>query len=124
MQQEENAITFNVRTSDVIIGGIGIIAASGMLGEITPAMAQAVSESPAIKILIPVSRLQYNNSRNTGQSIKRADRLSNIQNSKTCVNKNRLNVSIQPVSISLNVNNYSSFISKLVTLQSNGVSIV
>ena len=52
----ENAITFNVRTSDVIIGGVGIIAASGMLGEITPAMAQAVAESPAKKILIPISR--------------------------------------------------------------------
>jgi len=52
----ENAIIYNVRTTDVIIGGIGVIAASGMLGEITPAMAQAVAESPAKKILIPISR--------------------------------------------------------------------
>ncbi len=52
----ENAITLNVRNTNVIIGGVGIIAASGILGEITPAMAQAIAESPAIKILIPISR--------------------------------------------------------------------
>ena len=52
----ENAICFNSKTADVIIGGVGIIAASGMLGEITPAMAQAIAESNAIKILIPISR--------------------------------------------------------------------
>jgi hypothetical protein len=52
----ENAICFNVRNADVIMGGIGIIAASGMLGEITPQMAQAISESNAKKILIPMSR--------------------------------------------------------------------
>ena len=52
----ENAITFNVKTTDVIMGGVGVIAASGMLGEITPAMATAVAESPALKILIPISR--------------------------------------------------------------------
>lgn len=52
----ENAITFNVKTADIIIGGIGIIAASGMLGEITPAMACAIAQSNATKILIPISR--------------------------------------------------------------------
>lgn len=52
----ENAICYNTRTADIIIGGVGIIAASGMLGEITPAMAQAIAESPATKILIPISK--------------------------------------------------------------------
>lgn len=52
----ENAITFNVKTADIIIGGIGIIAASGMLGEITPAMACEIAQSSAVKILIPISR--------------------------------------------------------------------
>lgn len=52
----ENAICYNVQTSDVIIGGVGIIAASGMLGEITPNMAKAIAENPAKKILIPISR--------------------------------------------------------------------
>ncbi len=52
----ENAICFNARSADVIIGGIGIIAASGMLGEITPRMARTISESNAKKILIPISK--------------------------------------------------------------------
>ena len=52
----ENAICFNARSADVIIGGVGIIAASGMLGEITPQMAQAIAESNATKILIPISK--------------------------------------------------------------------
>ncbi|MGI5848827.1 MAG: DUF3842 family protein [Christensenellales bacterium] len=52
----ENAICFNVKNADVIIGGIGIIAASGMMGEITPKMAQAIAESSATKILIPISK--------------------------------------------------------------------
>ncbi len=52
----ENAICFNAKSADVIIGGIGIIAASGMLGEITPLMAKTIAESNAKKILIPMSR--------------------------------------------------------------------
>ncbi|MDD5016740.1 MAG: DUF3842 family protein [Eubacteriales bacterium] len=52
----ENAICFNLRSADVIMGGIGIIASCGMLGEITPLMARAVAESSAKKILIPMSK--------------------------------------------------------------------
>jgi hypothetical protein len=52
----ENGVCFNARSADVILGGIGIIAASGMMGEVTPRMARAIAESPAKKILIPVSR--------------------------------------------------------------------
>lgn len=52
----EAAICELVRSADVIIGGIGIIAASGMLGEITPRIARAIAESGAKKILIPISR--------------------------------------------------------------------
>jgi hypothetical protein len=52
----ENAVCFNAKSADVIIGGVGIIAASGMLGEITPRMARTIAESSAKKILIPISR--------------------------------------------------------------------
>lgn len=52
----ENAICYNAKSADVIIGGVGIIAASGMRGEITPKMAQAIAESNAKKILIPISK--------------------------------------------------------------------
>ncbi len=52
----ENAVCWNAGRADVIIGGIGIIASCGMMGEITSAMAKAISESGAVKILIPVSK--------------------------------------------------------------------
>lgn len=52
----ENPVVVNSRWADVIVGPIGIITANALLGEITPSMAAAVSESPAKKILLPVSR--------------------------------------------------------------------
>jgi len=51
-----NAIIQTVKQVDVIIGPIGIIMAQSMMGEVTPAIAEAVSSSPAKKILIPLSR--------------------------------------------------------------------
>ena len=53
----ENAVIYccsHAREQDVIIGPIGIVLANSMLGELTPKMAQAVSESRAYKVLIPV----------------------------------------------------------------------
>jgi len=52
----ENAIVYNVPRVDIIVGVIGIIAANSMMGELTPAMARAISESHAKKILIPLNR--------------------------------------------------------------------
>lgn len=52
----ENAVQYNVRTADVVAGPIGILVANAMWGEITPAMAAAVSASPAQKVLIPVEQ--------------------------------------------------------------------
>lgn len=52
----ENAIIFNSSRVDIIVGSIGIIAANSMIGELTPAMAKAIAESSAKKILIPFNR--------------------------------------------------------------------
>ncbi|HBR01906.1 MAG TPA: hypothetical protein DD738_04785 [Ruminiclostridium sp.] len=52
----ENAIVVNSFKADIIVGSVGIIAASSMMGELTPAMARAIAESPAQKILIPLNR--------------------------------------------------------------------
>lgn len=52
----ENAIVYNTGKVDIIIGAIGIIAANSMLGELSPAMAAAVAQSPARKVLIPVNK--------------------------------------------------------------------
>ena len=51
-----NAIIQTVKRVDVIVGPIGIAMAHAMMGEVTPAIAEAVSDSPARKILIPLSR--------------------------------------------------------------------
>ncbi len=52
----ENAIVYNAPRVDVIIGSIGIVSSNSMLGELTPAMARAVSDSDAVKVLIPLNR--------------------------------------------------------------------
>jgi hypothetical protein len=52
----ENAIVYNCGKADVIIGTIGIVMANSMLGEISPRIAEAVSGSEAVKVLIPVSK--------------------------------------------------------------------
>jgi len=51
----ENAVVVNSRKADVIIGPIGIVIADAMYGEITPAMANAVAQSNAKRLLIPVN---------------------------------------------------------------------
>ncbi len=52
----ESAIIYNCRDADLILGPIGIVLAYSMLGEISPAMAQAVGESKAARILVPVGK--------------------------------------------------------------------
>ena len=56
MATGENAVIFNAQRADIIVGSIGIVAANSMLGELTPAMANAISESKAVKVLIPLNR--------------------------------------------------------------------
>ena len=52
----ENPVVVACRDADVITGPIGILSADSLLGEITPAMATAVGQSRAIKLLLPVSQ--------------------------------------------------------------------
>lgn len=51
----ENPVVVNCRDAGVIAGPIGILAADSLLGEVTPAMALAVGQSPAKKLLLPVN---------------------------------------------------------------------
>lgn len=51
----ENAVVVNCRTADVIVAPIGVVIADAMLGEITPAMALAAGQSPAMRILLPIA---------------------------------------------------------------------
>jgi len=52
----ENAICRTVFQVDCIIGPIAVSWANAMLGEVTPKIAEAVTSSQAIKILIPLSQ--------------------------------------------------------------------
>ena len=49
----ENSVIVGCRKADIIVGPIGIIRADAILGEVTPKMALAVSQSNAKRILIP-----------------------------------------------------------------------
>ena len=52
----ESAIIYNCRDAELILGPIGIVLAYSMLGEVSPAIAQAVGESKAARILIPIGK--------------------------------------------------------------------
>jgi len=52
----ENAITHNMKSVDVVVGVIAIINANSMMGELSPKMAQAIGESRAYKVLLPINR--------------------------------------------------------------------
>ena len=55
----ENAVVVNSRRADVIAGPLGIVMADSLLGEVTPAMAAAVAQSEAFKVLLPVNRCNH-----------------------------------------------------------------
>lgn len=52
----ESAIIWNCRQADLIVGAIGIVAAGSMMGELSPAMAEAIGSCQAVKILIPLNK--------------------------------------------------------------------
>jgi hypothetical protein len=52
----ENAIAHNMKSVDVVVGVIAIINANSMMGELSPKMAQAIGESRAYKVLLPINR--------------------------------------------------------------------
>lgn len=72
----ENAVIVGCRKADVIIGPIGIAIADSMLGEVTPAMALAVGQAEADRILIPFqhcgSKIIGVSESNTGRLISEA----------------------------------------------------
>ncbi|MEY8352450.1 DUF3842 family protein [Lachnospiraceae bacterium 54-53] len=55
----ENPVLVACRDADAIIGPIGIVIADSLLGEITPAMAEAIGKSRAYKILIPINKCNH-----------------------------------------------------------------
>ena len=52
----ESAIRYQCKSADIILGVSGILHANAMLGEISPAIAMAVSLSEAKKVLVPLEK--------------------------------------------------------------------
>ena len=52
----ENPVLVACRSADIIVGPIGIVSADSLMGEITPAMAVAIGQSSAKKLLLPVNQ--------------------------------------------------------------------
>jgi NAD(P)-dependent dehydrogenase (short-subunit alcohol dehydrogenase family) len=52
----ESAICRTVFQVDCVLGPIAVTWANAILGEVTPKMAEAVTSSPALKILLPLSQ--------------------------------------------------------------------
>ena len=51
----ESAVCYCAGQVDIIIGSISILISNAMMGEVSPAMAQAVGASRAVKLLLPLS---------------------------------------------------------------------
>ena len=51
----ENAVIVACRTADIIVGPVGIATADALMGEISPAMANAVASANAHRVLIPMN---------------------------------------------------------------------
>jgi NAD(P)-dependent dehydrogenase (short-subunit alcohol dehydrogenase family) len=50
----ENAVRASVSLGEFILGPIGIVIGNSLMGEITPAMAEAILAAPGERILIPI----------------------------------------------------------------------
>jgi hypothetical protein len=55
----ENAIRFSVSRGDFILGPVGIVVGNSMMGEISPAMAQAILDAPGERILLPLQQEHF-----------------------------------------------------------------
>ena len=55
----ENAVAVSVSAGDFVMGPIGIVIGNSMMGELTPAMAQAILAAPGERILLPLQNEHF-----------------------------------------------------------------
>jgi len=55
----ENAIRISVNLADFIIAPIGVVIPNSMMGEITPAIAEAVAGARGRKLLLPINQPHF-----------------------------------------------------------------
>ena len=88
----ENAVKVGCRNADIIVGPVGIVLADALMGEVTPAMACAVGQSSAVRVLIPMNRCETLiagvNNMSTSDLI--ADALNKIEDAAETVTPNRV----------------------------------
>ncbi len=69
----ENALIYNAKNVDIIMGVVAILMPNAMMGELSPRMAEAIGSSKARKILIPLEkcniRVAMPGDHNIGQSV-------------------------------------------------------
>ena len=51
----ENAIRTSIRQADFIIAPLGVVIPNSLMGEVTPAIAEAIADAPGTKLLIPIT---------------------------------------------------------------------
>ena len=66
----ENAVVFGAGRAHILLGPVGALAANGLLGEVTPRMAEAIGASSAVKILLPSQRCSIRLAVGTGQPMQ------------------------------------------------------
>jgi hypothetical protein len=52
----ENAIIFNSKKANIIVGVLGLLVTNSMLGEVTEKISEAIGKSKALKVLIPLEK--------------------------------------------------------------------
>ncbi len=55
----ENAIRVSIGQADYILAPIGAVVPNAMMGEITPAVAEAVASAPGYKLLLPINQPHF-----------------------------------------------------------------
>jgi hypothetical protein len=55
----ENAIRVSIPKADVILAPIGVVVPNSMMGEITPAIAEAIASAPGRKLLLPINQPHF-----------------------------------------------------------------
>ena len=55
----ENAIRVSIVEADFILAPIGVVVPNSMMGEITPAIAEAVAGAPGRKLLLPINQPHF-----------------------------------------------------------------
>lgn len=66
----ENAVVFGAGRAHILLGPVGVLAANGLLGEVTPRMAEAIGASGAVKILLPSQRCSIRLAVGSGQPMQ------------------------------------------------------